>query len=151
MDIYGLGGLGRPREATGGTHNLVLVVQSFPIVWVTGRPLQMYASLVVLCKVCRSLVVLSKCLAKFGSPVVLCNCMGHRSSFPNVWVTGRPFQMCGLSVVHSKCMGLQSPFPSVWFTGRPFQLYASSVAVSKCTGHQSSFPSVWVTGRLFQM
>ena len=40
MDIHGLGGLGRPREATGETHNLVIVVQSFPIVWVTGCPFQ---------------------------------------------------------------------------------------------------------------
>ena len=63
----------------GGTHNLVMVVQSFPIVWVTGRPFQMYASLVVLSKV-------------YGSPVVS----------PSVWVTGPPLQLYGSPVVLSK-------------------------------------------------
>ena len=87
MYIYGLDGLRRPREATVETHNLALVVQSCPIVWVTGRPLQMYASLVVLCKVCRSLVVLSKC-------------SGHRSSFAIVWVTG-PYNWKGRPVTHT--------------------------------------------------
>ena len=132
MDIYGLGGLGRPREATGETHNLALVVQSFPIVWVTGRPLQMYASLVVLCKVCRSLVVLSKCL-------------GHRSSFAIVWVTGRPFQMYGSPVVLFKCAAYRSSIPNVWVSSRPFQVYGSPVVLSNCMRHRSPFPNVRVT------
>ena len=116
MDIYGLGGHERAREATGETHNLALVVQSCPIVWVTGRPVQMYASLVVLCKVCRSLVVLSKCL-------------GHRSSFAIVWVTGRPLQMYGSPVVLFKCAAYRSSIPNVWVSRRPFQVYGSPVAM----------------------
>ena len=53
-----------------------MVVQSFPIVWVTSRPFQMYASLVVLSKV-------------YASPIVLSKCMGQQSSFPIVWATMR--------------------------------------------------------------
>ena len=41
---------GWAREATGGHGRNTQFVESFPIVWVTGCPLQMYASLVVLRK-----------------------------------------------------------------------------------------------------
>jgi hypothetical protein len=85
----------------------------------------------------------------YGSPVVLSNCMGHQSSFSNIRVTSRPFQMYGSPVDLSKCMGHRSSFAIIRITGRPFAMYGSLVDLSKCMGHRSSFPIIRVTGLLF--
>ena len=89
--------------------------------------------------------------AMYGSPVDLSECAGHRLTFPNVWVTGPPFQLYGSPVDLSKCMGHRSTFPNVRVTGQPFQMYGSPVDLFNCMGHRSSFPNVWVIGRPFQM
>ena len=77
--------------------------------------------------------------------------MGHRSTFRNAWVTGRPFGMYGSPVDLSKRMGHRSTFRNVRVTGRPFEMYGSPVDLSKCMGHWSTFRNVWVTGRPFEM